>query len=94
VSCGAVEDDVSPSRVGKGQVFGPLIEREGVTLLPVARVRRSGAARAIGAWVVRDGKAEWQPAFDLTRVILSSNAVALVALIVLRRQFARRAVAG
>jgi hypothetical protein len=93
VSCRAVEDDAWPPQVGKGQVFGPLIEREGVTLLPVARVRRSGAARAIGAWVVRDGKAEWQPAFDLTTVIVTSNAVALVALIVLRRQFARRAVA-
>jgi Co/Zn/Cd efflux system component len=52
------------------------------------------AAAAIGAWVVRDGKAEWQPAFDLTTVIVTSNAVALVALIVLRRQFARRAVAS
>jgi hypothetical protein len=45
------------------------------------------AAPAIGAWVVRDGKAEWQPAFDLATVIVTSNAVALV----LRRQFARRA---
>ena len=49
------------------------------------------AAPAIGAWVVRDGKAEWQPAFDVTTVIVTSNAVALVALILLRRQFARRA---
>jgi hypothetical protein len=40
----------------KGEVFGPLIEREGVTLLPVVRVRRWGSPRAVGAWVVRDGR--------------------------------------
>ena len=74
----------------RGQVFGPLVERNGVTLVPVIRVRRSGAARAIGAWVVKDGKAEWQPAFDLTAVIVTSNAVAVVALIVLRRLFTSR----
>jgi hypothetical protein len=48
------------------------------------------AAPAIGARVVADGKADWQPTFDLTTVIVTGNAVALVA-IVLRRQFARRA---
>ncbi len=71
----------------RGQAFGPLVERNGITLLPVIRVRRSGSARAIGAWVVKDGEAEWQPAFDLTAVIVTSNAVAVVALIVLRRLF-------
>ena len=74
----------------RGQVFGPLVERNGVTVLPVVRVRRSGAVRAIGAWVIKDGKAEWQPAFDLTAVIVTSNAVAVVALIVLRRLFTSR----
>ena len=78
----------------KGDVFGPLIEREAVTLLPVVRVRRWGAPRAVGAWVVRDGKAEWQPAFDLTRVIVTGNAVALVALLVLRPVISRRPPAG
>jgi hypothetical protein len=73
----------------KGEVFGPLIEREGVTLLPVVRVRRWGSPRAVGAWVVRDGRADWQPAFDLTRVIVTGNALGLVALIVFRPRISR-----
>jgi hypothetical protein len=85
-------DDDRVRQLRKGQVFGPLVEGDGVTLLPVAHVRRSGSARAVGAWVVRDGTAEWQPAFDLTMVIVTSNAVALVALVVLRRVFTRRRV--
>ena len=88
-----MDDDVT-GQLRKSQVFGPLIEREGVTLLPVVRVRRWGAPRAVGAWVVRDGKSEWQPAFDLTPVILTSNAVAIVALIVLRSLISRRSSAG
>jgi hypothetical protein len=87
-------DDDRTVRLRDGQVFGPLIEREGVTLLPVVPIRRWGAPRAVGAWVVRDGKAEWQPAFDLTRVIVTSNAVALVALLVLRPLISRRTPAG
>jgi hypothetical protein len=87
----SVTEQTPVPNLHRGQVFGPLVERNGVTLVPVARVRRSGAARAIGAWVVRDGKVEWQPAFDLTAVIVTSNAVAVVALIVLRRLLNRRA---
>jgi hypothetical protein len=75
-------------------VFGPLIERQGVTLLPVVRVRRWGSPRAVGAWVVRDGRADWQPAFDLTRVIVTGNALGLVALIVFRPRISRRPPAG
>ena len=76
------------------EAFGPVIEREGITLLPVVRARRRGPDRVIGAWVVSDRKAEWQPAFDLTLVIVTSNAVALVALLVLRRLVSRRAAQG
>jgi len=84
-----VIEKVRGEKPHRGQVFGPLVEREGVTLVPVVRVRRSGTARAIGAWVIKDGTAEWQPAFDLTAVIVTSNAVAVVALIVLRGLFRR-----
>lgn len=74
----------------EGQVFGTPIEREGVTLLPVVRLGRRGTPRAMGAWVVRDGKAEWQPVLDLTRLIVMGDVVAIVALLVLRPLIARR----
>ncbi len=74
--------------------FGSVIKREGITLLPVVRARRRGPDRVIGAWVVSGRKAEWQPAFDLTLVIVTSNAVAFVALLVLRRLVSRRAAQG
>jgi hypothetical protein len=83
-------DENWTGRLREGQVFGPPIEREGVTLLPVVRVPRRGAPRAVGAWVVRDGKAEWQPVLDLTRVIVMGDLVAIVALLVLRPLISRR----
>jgi hypothetical protein len=39
-------------------------------------------ARPVGAYVVRDGVVQWQPAFDLNRVILGGQVVAVVALVV------------
>ncbi len=42
------------------------------------------AARPVGAFVIRSGQATWQPAFDLNRVILGSQVVAVVVFLALR----------
>ncbi len=88
------------------RVFGEPIERDGVIYLPAAKVRGGGGgggdtegnggagfgltAKALGVYVIRDGKATWQPALDLNRVILGGQIVAIVALLVLRSIFRRR----
>ena len=41
-------------------------------------------ARPVGAYVIRGEDVYWEPAFDLNRVILGGQPVALVALLVLR----------
>jgi hypothetical protein len=40
-------------------------------------------AKPAGAFVLRDGRASWNPAPDLNRVILGGQIVAVVALLVL-----------
>jgi uncharacterized spore protein YtfJ len=42
------------------------------------------SATPLGVFVIRDGKASWQPAFDLNRVILGGQLVAIAALLVVR----------
>jgi uncharacterized spore protein YtfJ len=39
-------------------------------------------ARPVGAYIVKDGKAEWEPAIDVNRVILGGQILAALALIV------------
>jgi uncharacterized spore protein YtfJ len=96
------------------RVFGEPYERDGVTIIPAARVQGgagagggegsqaegsgsgSGAgfglsARPVGAFVVRGGELQWQPAIDVTRVILGGQLVAVVALLTLRAIFKARA---
>lgn len=41
-------------------------------------------ARPAGAFVVRDGRAVWQPAVDVTRIILGAQAVLLAAILAWR----------
>ena len=47
-------------------------------------------ARPVGAYVVRDDQVTWQPAFDLNRVILGGQLVAVAALFVIRSILRRR----
>lgn len=89
-------------------VFGEPIDREGVTLVPVARIMGGGGggggegeahhtreqseasealpthgtgwgggyganAHAVGAYVIRNGDVRWQPAVDVSRVILGAQ---------------------
>jgi len=41
-------------------------------------------ARPVGAYVIKDGMVSWEPAFDLTRVVLRGQLVGAVALLSLR----------
>jgi uncharacterized spore protein YtfJ len=98
------------------RVFGEPIERDGVLVVPVARVRGAGgagggegrggpgneevgrgsgggwtaAARPVGVFVISGGDVRWVPAFDLNRVILGGQVVAVVALLVARSIVRRR----
>jgi uncharacterized spore protein YtfJ len=44
-----------------------------------------------GVFVIRDGSVTWQPAFDVTRIILGGQLVAVIALLTLRSVLRRRA---
>jgi uncharacterized spore protein YtfJ len=46
-------------------------------------------ARPVGAFVVKDGGVRWEPAFDLTQIVVASVGVALAA--VVTRLFVKRA---
>lgn len=51
------------------------------------------SARPAGAYVIRNGQVTWQPALDLTRVVIGAQVVAVVALLAIRtigRAWARR----
>jgi len=51
------------------------------------------SARPVGAYVIKDGQVNWQPALDLNRAILGGQIVAIFALLTLRavaRILARR----
>ena len=81
------------------RVYGDPYQVDGVTLIPAASVMGGGGggggpagdgggfgvrARPAGAWVIKDGVAEWHPALDLTRIIVMGQLVAIVALLVTR----------
>ena len=75
------------------RVYGDPYEKDGVTIIPAAKVRgRGGAGRGkedeqgrkggyqinatpVGAYVIREGKVRWQPAFNPNRVILGGQIV-------------------
>jgi uncharacterized spore protein YtfJ len=89
-----VRDSVTVRRV-----YGKPVESDGVTLIPAAVVRGGAGgggdnegnggggfgvvARPIGAYVIRNGKVSWRPAFDLNRVLLI---VAALAYLIVRRR--------
>jgi uncharacterized spore protein YtfJ len=81
-------------------VFGEPVERDGMTVIPAAKVRGGGGggadsehnggggfgidARPAGAYVIRGGNVEWQPAVDVNRIVFGGQVLAVVALLVLR----------
>jgi uncharacterized spore protein YtfJ len=88
------------------RVYGEPIEKDGITLIPAARVSGGGggggdaehnggggfgiSAHPIGAYVIRDGKVSWEPALDLGRVIFMGQIVAIVMFLTLRSIFKSR----
>jgi uncharacterized spore protein YtfJ len=81
-------------------VFAEPIERNGVTVIPAAKVRGGGGGggdanqnagggfglegKPVGAYVVRGDEVRWEPALDVNRMILGGQIVAIFALLVLR----------
>lgn len=82
------------------RVYGDPIQENGLTIIPAANVTGGGGgggdtagnggagfgvrAMPAGAWVIKDGDAQWRPAFDLNRTILVGQLIAIVALLVTR----------
>jgi uncharacterized spore protein YtfJ len=50
----------------------------------------SVSARPVGAYVIRDGAVRWEPALDLTRVIVGGQLLVGLALLVVRSIIRRR----
>ena len=40
--------------------------------------------RSAGAWIIKNGDAQWRPAVDVTRIAITGQIVAVVALLTLR----------
>jgi uncharacterized spore protein YtfJ len=82
------------------RVYGDPIEKDGVTFIPVAKIRGGGGgggdnegnggggfgitARPVGAYVIRSGEVSWEPALDVTRTAMMGMFTAIVALLVMR----------
>lgn len=48
------------------------------------------SATPVGAYVIKDGRVRWAPAFDLNRAILGGQLLVLIALVVFGRALRRR----
>jgi hypothetical protein len=80
-------------RFTAGVVYGEPVESGGSVVVPAARVMGGGggggdkegnegggfglSARPAGAWVIRDGEAEWKPAIDVTLIVISGLLVVM-----------------
>lgn len=76
------------------RVYGDPIERDGMLVVPAANVVGGGggggdqdnnggggfgmSASPAGAWIIRDGQVEWEPAVDATRIATLGMLVAIV----------------
>lgn len=76
------------------RVYGDPIERDGIMVIPAAKIRGGGGgggdnennggggfgvtAKPAGAWIIRDGNVEWEPAIDATRIATLAMLVAIV----------------
>ena len=89
------------------RVFGEPIEKNGVTLIPAAKVSGGGggggdaehnggggfgiSAKPAGAYVIKGDTVEWQPAMDINRIILGGQIVAIFFFLFLRTLVKSRA---
>lgn len=80
-------------RFTAGIVYGEPVESKGSVVVPAAWVMGGGGgggdtegnegggfglvARPSGAWVIRDGDAEWKPAIDVTLIVIWSLLVVM-----------------
>jgi uncharacterized spore protein YtfJ len=72
--------------ISVGRVYGDPIERDGVTIIPAAAVRGGGggggdvggngglgfgvSGRALGVYVLENGRVSWRPAVDVNRLLI------------------------
>ena len=82
------------------RVYGDPIERDGIFVIPAAKVAGGGggggdaendggggfgiSAKPAGAWIIRDGQVEWEPAVDATRIATLAMLVAIIFLWTIR----------
>lgn len=82
------------------RVYGDPIERDGIMVIPAAKIRGGGGgggdkennggggfgvtAKPAGAWIIRGGDVEWEPAIDATRIATLGMLVAIVFLLTVR----------
>jgi uncharacterized spore protein YtfJ len=82
------------------RVYGDPIERDGILVIPAAKVVGGGgggadsennggggfgvSAKPAGAWIIRDGEVEWEPAVDATRIATLGMVVAIIFLWTIR----------
>jgi uncharacterized spore protein YtfJ len=82
------------------RVYGDPIERDGILVILAAKVAGGGggggeaesvsgggfgvSATPAGAWTIRDGQVEWEPAVDATRIATLGMVVAIVFLLTVR----------
>ena len=92
------------------RVYGDPIERDGILVVPAAKVSGGGggggdtehgagggfgiAAKPAGAWVIKGGEVEWQPALDVNRMVLGGQIVAIFFFLFLRTLVKSRAKKG
>ncbi|SRR6266508_4749065 len=82
------------------RVYGDPIERDGVLVIPAAKVSGGGGGggdkennggggfgvrvKPAGAWIIRNGEVSWEPAIDATRLGTMGMLVAIVFLLTIR----------
>jgi uncharacterized spore protein YtfJ len=88
------------------RVYGDPIEKDGLTLIPVASVTGGGggggdaeqnggggfglSAKPVGAYVIKDGEVSFQPTVDVNRAILGGQVIAIFLILALRAILKRK----
>jgi uncharacterized spore protein YtfJ len=92
------------------RVYGEPIEKNGITLIPAAKVSGGGggggdaeknagggfgiSAKPAGAYVIKGDEVEWQPALDVNRIVIGGQIVAIFFFLFLRTLVKSRAKKG
>lgn len=83
--------------VSASQVFGDPYEKDGVTVIPVARVVGGGGggyardegsgsgygllADPVGAYVITEGQVKWEPAVNVNKIVTGAFVVAALSIL-------------